>query len=241
MDGSSGPLARPLFPRTLLALKAVAAAFAVALKGKTQVAFAQGIGCIAARGAPPGDQDDQKAAHVLRPEGEVKLTVTAWPVDTRPPDRAPPAVTLIVADEHAVQTEILPADLARTLTDPSSDDLVAEGRQRADAAMRATGLSADPRTVLLARVNESYLTIRSTEAKTAASNADLPASTDGSRADLPRAAIGDAEMPPPHVDWLFVPWTKLGVSGWRSMELRRVVNTDLCFAGARVAAGKSKC
>lgn len=192
--GLSGPLARPLFPRTLLALDAVVDAFLRSL-GDRASTFTQQITCLAVR-----PLSDQGGGPRRRIEGEFKLSVTAWPADIPPPEAPARAVSLIVADNQAVRTAALPADLAAMLTDPASNALGADGQQRADASMRARGLSADPRIVLLGRVDDRYL--RSTADK------------------LQRT---DAE--PPHVDWQFADVGGLSVPARRARELRRPADT----------------
>ncbi|MGY8632550.1 hypothetical protein RAD15_08645 [Bradyrhizobium sp. 14AA] len=180
-------LERPLFVRTLLALSTVAEAF-----GRTtdKRRFGQALRCV----VPSQDT----------PRREVKFTVTAWPRDGGPLDVPQPAVTLLVADDRSVGAEMLPAGLSATLSDPSSDELSVQGPQRADAALRAFGLSAAPRIVMLARVDTSYLTIH--DAKPGK--------------DAERTTIGDAMMPLPHVDWKFAEVTTPGLVGQPSLALR---------------------
>jgi hypothetical protein len=194
---------RPLFPRTLLAMKAVADAFGMALlKPNSQHAlvspsisaplFTQGISCITVTQLP----DKQRGTAAAPPPPSdaragdaVRFSVTAWPADAPPSDPVPAGVTLIVADERAVRASVLPADLAATLVDPSSDALVADGQQRGDAAMRAFSLSATPRVVLLARIDDSYLTIHGNEG-------------DAVSAVKLDDAIASAVASPPQVFWL---------------------------------------
>ena len=198
------PLNRPLFPLTLLALQTVASAFADALINKTSVAvFAQRINCVTAR-------DVRLSADGTRAAGEVRFTVTAWPVDAPLPEPAAPAVTLIVADEMSVRTEILPTGMAAALADPVSDQIVAEGQQRADALMRAFGLSANPRVVILARVDASYLTIYGSE----------PAAAAG-----PEGRIAGAFSPQPHVNSLTALGAQPVMAGRRPQVLRRFSDT----------------
>lgn len=141
-NAGSSPLETPLFPRTLLALRTVAEAFAHAPDARQ---FGQSVRCV----APSCD----------RPRRETRFTVSVWPHDAMPEQTPPPAVTLLVADESRVVAEILPAALAATLSDPASNALELQGAQRAEAALRAFSLSAAPRIVMLARVDTSYLTI----------------------------------------------------------------------------------
>lgn len=212
-DEASAPgwLQRPLFVRTLLALDAVATAFAEFLKKeKPPRDFVQRISVV----VPQSHQD----------VSEFRFAVTAWPQGVSPLDTPAPAVTLIVADERRVRTEILPAPLARTLVNPGDDELVSSSEQRASASLRALGLSANPRAVLLARVDETYLSIRGTEATTA----------DGLRQALdvgPRIgslavgpSVGDAMLPPPHVHWLATQ-QKPAILMRRSRVLRRLEDT----------------
>jgi hypothetical protein len=189
-SGPADPLARPLFPRTLLALRPIAETFATA---PDRQLFGQGVRCVA-----PSDG---------RPRREIKFTVSAWPRDGAPVEAVQPAVTLVVADENAVGVESLPAALAATLSDPASDALTVQGVQRAEAALRAFSLSATPRIIMLARVDDSYLTIR--DAK--------PAADDGA---AERTTIGDAVTPPPHVDWKFADAAAPGLVGQPSIVLR---------------------
>ena len=182
-------LNRPLFPRTLLALGAVAEAFGKTLNGPTAAPFVQRISCLTARAVP---LDGTRAA------GEIRFAVTAWPANAAPIDPAPPAVTLIVTDESSVQSDILPAALAATLVDPTSNRIVVDGKQRADAAMRAFGKSADPRALILASVDSSYLTIR------------------------------DPQSPlilPPHVSWLVTPPALPLLADRRPHVLRKISDT----------------
>ncbi len=185
----ANPLARPLFPRTLLALATVAQAFAKTLDARR---FGQALRCVA-------------PSHDL-PRREIRFTVSAWPREGAPIEIPEPAVTLLVADEEAVAAETLPAALSTALSDPASDELSVQGPQRADAALRAFGLSAAPRVVMLARVDASYLTIY--DAKPASDN------------DAERTAIGDALMPLPHVDWEFAEIAVPGLVGQPSIVLR---------------------
>ncbi|MER9278420.1 hypothetical protein [Mesorhizobium sp. M0522] len=136
------PLAGPLFPRTLLALRTVAEAFAAAADARR---FGQTVRCV----APSQDV----------PHRETRFTVSAWPVSTLPRDTPAPAVTLLVADERLVAAEMLPEALATALADPWSNALDVHGAERVEAALRAFSLSAAPRVVMLARVDTSYLTI----------------------------------------------------------------------------------
>ena len=139
----ANPLAAPLFPRTLLALRTVVAAF---VRSTDTGRFGRSMRCV----APSQDV----------PHRETRFTVSAWPRDAVPEQAPLPAVTLLVADERRVSAEILPAALAATLSDPASNALEVQGARRAEAATRAFSLSAAPRVVMLARVDASYLTIR---------------------------------------------------------------------------------
>ena len=183
------PLNRPLFPRTLLALGAVAEAFGKTLNGPAAAPFAQRISCVTARAVP---LDGTRAA------GEIRFAVTAWPANAAPLDPAPPAVTLIVTDESSVQSDILPAALAAPLVDSTSNGIVADGKQRADASMRAFAKSADPRALILASVDSSYLTIRD-----------------------PQSPL----VSPPHVSWLVTPPALALMAERRSHVLRKISDT----------------
>lgn len=185
----ANPLARPLFPRTLLALARVAEAFA---KAPDPRRFGQGLRCVA-------------PSHDL-PRREIRFTVSAWPREAVSAEMSPPAITLLVADEDTITAEILPAALAGALSDPASDALSVQGPQRAEAVLRASSLSAAPRIVLLARVDQSYLTIH--EAK--------PAPGD----EVERMTVTDVLTPLPHVDWEFAGTAAPGLVGQPSIALR---------------------
>ena len=135
-------LARPLFPRTLLALRTIAKAFGAVSDPHW---FGRALRCV----APSHGQ----------PRSEIRFTVSAWQADGAQVETPAPAVTLLVADQDTVRAEILPAELAASLCDQASDALSTQGSQRADAAVRAFSLNATPRIVILARVDDSYLTI----------------------------------------------------------------------------------
>ncbi|UVK55361.1 hypothetical protein DBIPINDM_001869 [Mesorhizobium sp. AR02] len=183
------PLARPLFPRTLLALATVAKSFA---KAPDPRRFGQGLRCVA-------------PSHDL-PRREIRFTVSAWPPDGAPVESLPPAVTLLVADEDTITAEILPSALASGLSDPASEALAVQGPQRAEAAVRAFSLSAAPRAVMLARVDQSYLAIH--EAKSAPGD------------EVERMSITDALTLLPHVDWEFARTAAPGLVGQPSIVLR---------------------
>ncbi|WP_315827142.1 hypothetical protein [Bradyrhizobium sp. SZCCHNG3015] len=183
------PLNRPLFPRTLLALGAVAEAYGKTLDGPAAAPFAQRISCVTARAVPLDG---------IRAAGEIRFAVTAWPANAAPLDPAPPAVTLIVTDESSVHSDILPAALAATLVDTTSNEIVMDGKQRADASMRAFGLSADPRALILASVDSSYLTIRD-----------------------PQSPL----VSPPHVSWLVTPPALALMAERRPHVLRKLSDT----------------
>jgi len=183
------PLAAPLFPRTLLALNAVIAAFA---QSTDSGQFGRSMRCV----APSQDV----------PRREARFTVNVWPHDAAPEENPLPAVTMLVADERTVAAEILPTALAATLSDPASNALEVQGAQRAEAALRAFGLSAAPRVVMLARVDTSYLTIY--DKRSAA------------KPEAERATIVEASVPFPHVDWSFAKVASPGLVGQPSVVLR---------------------
>lgn len=190
------PLSRPLFPRTLLALSAVAEAYGNALSSNPVPPFVRRISCLTAREVPLDG---------VRASGEVRFTVTAWPPNSPPLDPAAPAVTLIVTDAASVQNDFLPAALAATLVDSASNQVVLDGKQRADASMRAFGLSANPRVLILASVDSSYLTIH-----------DPKSSRDP---DSP------SRIPPPHVSWLVTQPAMPLMKEQRPHVLRRLSDT----------------
>jgi len=181
-------LESPLFPRTLLALRTVAEAFAHAPDAGR---FGRAVRCV----APSQDV----------PHRETRFTVSVWPIEATL-EQAPPAVTLLVADERQVAAEILPIALAATLSDPASNALAPQGAQRAEAALRAFSLSAAPRVVMLARVDTSYLAIH-----------DKPPAANPT---AERTTIVEATAPLPHVDWTFAEPASPGLIGQPSIALR---------------------
>lgn len=184
----SNPLEIPLFPRTLLALRTVAEAFAQALDARQ---FGRSFRCI----APSQDV----------PRREARFTVSVWPRDTRE-EMPAPAVTLLVADERRVGAEILPAALAATLSDPASNALALQGAQRAEATLRAFGLSAAPRLVMLARIDTDYLTIHDKRPPP--------------EAEAERTTIVEPTAPFPHVDWIFAKTPAPCLTGQPPIALR---------------------
>ncbi|WP_316189800.1 hypothetical protein [Bradyrhizobium sp. SZCCHNS1054] len=150
-------LKRPLFPRTLLALSAVARAFGAA--GNSTTPFSSRISCVTVIDGTPLDVNGLPSGDGRRHADEIRFVVSAWPPGSTPTETPAPAVTLIVADDTAINANRLPATMAAALVDPSSNEVVAEGQDRADAAMRALVLSARPRAVILASVDTSYLSI----------------------------------------------------------------------------------
>ncbi|MBI2740129.1 MAG: hypothetical protein HYX38_26735 [Rhodospirillales bacterium] len=146
LDPQVSPRDRVLFPRTLLAMQTVVAAFSDA----PGLRFADRVACVLP--APSG--------------GQLRFAVNAWPPDAQEP-KASPQMTLIVADDSRLWLQALPSALTETLIDPVGQGIAASGAQRADAARRSLSLTARPRFVMLARVDSAYLTIRS--AKTAPS------------------------------------------------------------------------
>lgn len=188
----ANPLAAPLFPRTLLTLREVAAGFARAGYGR---GFGRAMRCIV-----PG-QDI--------PHREIRFTVSAWPRDAVPEEVPAPAVTFLVADEEGVEAEIMPPALAASLADPESDALDIQGAERAEAELRASSLSAAPRIVMLARVDASYLTIRDKR----------PASTPAG-AEMERTSTVDVMSIFPHVDWTYATAAGPGLAGQPAIVLR---------------------
>ncbi|WP_246297595.1 hypothetical protein [Tardiphaga robiniae] len=190
------PLSRPLFARTLLALNAVARAYGKALSSNPMSSFARRISCVTAREIPL--EGDHTA-------GEVRFIVTAWPPNAPPLDFPAPAVTLTVTDAVSVYNEILPAALAATLVDSTSNQVVLDGKQRADASMRAFGLSANPRVSVLASVDSSYLTIHDPQSS--------------------RGPDSRSQIPPPHISWLITTPAKPLMTEQRPQVLRRLADT----------------
>jgi hypothetical protein len=147
-----------LFARTLLALSAVARAYGAA--GNSTAPFSSRISCVTVADDMPRDSNglpdtDDGRRHA----DEIRFAVTAWSPGSAPSETPAPAVTLIVADDASVRANRLPAAMAATLVDPSTNEVVAEGEDRADAAMRALVLSPRPRVFILASVDTSYLSI----------------------------------------------------------------------------------
>jgi hypothetical protein len=184
------PLSRPLFPRTLLALNAVAKAYGKALSSNPASSFVRRISCVTAR---------EVSLEGVRAPGEVRFTVTVWPANAPPLDPPAPAVTLIVTDAVSVYNEILPAALAAKLVDSTDNQVVLDGKQRADAAMRAFGLSANPRVLVLASVDSSYMTIHDPNSS--------------------------SRIPPPHVSWLVTTPAQPLMMEQRPHVLRRLADT----------------
>jgi hypothetical protein len=201
-DTGADYLYRPLFPRTLLALSSVSRAF-----GDTAslpaAPFSSRISCVTVLDDTPlGDNGMPSTANGLRHAEEIRFSVTAWSADVAPTETPPSAVTLIVADDASVKLNRLPADMAATLVDPTDNSIVAEGQQRADATMRALGLSANPRVVILASVDTGYLTIHEGEKESPA-----------------------APRPLPHVSWLIASGAQPVLTARRSQRLRKLFDT----------------
>ncbi|MGJ4912966.1 hypothetical protein [Bradyrhizobium oligotrophicum] len=194
-DAGVALLSRPLFPRTLLALSAVAKAFG-ALASAPGAPFASRISCVTARDDAPVDGTG------LRLAKEVRFSVTAWEPGQKPDETPAPAVSMIVADDMAIHTAELPSSTAQTLVDPSDNTVVLDGKQRADAEIRALGLSASPRVIILASVDSSYLTIHDTGQSSQAVTTGLP-----------------------HVSWLVTKGAQPALAVRRAHTLRKMFDT----------------
>ncbi|UGY02528.1 hypothetical protein [Bradyrhizobium quebecense] len=188
-------LSRPLFPRTLLGLSAVAKAFG-ALAQAPGAPFGSRISCVTTRDDVPADGSG------LRLAKEVRFSVTAWKPGQKPDETPAPAVSMIVADDIAIHTAELPSAMAQTLVDPSDNTVVGDGTQRADAEMRALGLSAGPRVIILASVDSSYLTIHDTGQPSQAVTTGLP-----------------------HVSWLVTKGAQPALAVRRARTLRKMFDT----------------
>ncbi len=207
---------QPVFPRTMLGLRTFAVAFGRELSKKVPdpQAFAQGVTCVLTREPLIRDEKEIESA------SEIRIVVNSWPRDAEPLELAHPGVTLVVLDREGIKTERLPSGLATALADPWSDELQVNGPRRADATMRALGLSKSPRIVLLARVDDSYLTIRTPGA---ASGVE-PEIQGGDRHDQ-RTTVGDALAPPPHVSWTVAGIAKALLTEKRAVDLRKRTDT----------------